>query len=73
MEFQCALISCSDILSSWLLHDGEESLDAMVNGSLLQLLHCEMGSLVGCFAMSKFMPMNQALYTLSDSGANWGI
>ena len=70
MELQCALISCSDILSSWLLNNGEESLDSMVKGSLLQLLHCEMGSLVRCFAMWKFMPMNQALYMLLDSDAN---
>lgn len=73
MECQCALISCSDILSSWLLNDGEESLDSVVKGSLFQLLHCEVGSLGRCFAMWKFMPLNQALYTLLDNDANLGI
>ena len=70
MECQCALISCSDILSSWLLNDGEESLGSVVKGSLLQLLHCEVGSLVRCFAIWKFMPLTHALYTLLDNDAN---
>ena len=69
-DFSSALVSCYNILSGWLLNDGEGSLESMVKGRLLQLLHCEADSPVRCFARWDALPMDQALHTLLESDAN---